>query len=427
MRVRSTSEKLIAEEESVRTGMSTTTTRRYGNGVSTDVIASVDEPVFSVSFTPNASFASRTVPTNSFHWMGPATLRIGPHGVVVTARIRRLIWFRRTQQYFVPSSEIGTVYREGDNVRVELRGAASARPFFQFWADDARSAAAIVALLPTAETVEVEDTPVHLTGRIAGLLARAARGKGAREKTAPADARLSSEELSGITRVAVVSPFHAAWWTLGAATLVLAAAIAFFLLPHFIARSQIVPGITAVTTTTSPGVGIDTDPEINLAAEPETSTAPAVRTTEAEITRAESEYLRYEGRIEGLRTQFATALTALQSGTLEAPDFEYGLEKWLLPQWESLHIQLATEVPPINSPRSILHRALDDVTDHWQNALAIYVEGLRDGNPSRVSVAFSELKRAEEAERLAGRSLASIESAPLLATARISPPRSARP
>ncbi|HEY4211739.1 MAG TPA: hypothetical protein VGM84_09685 [Steroidobacteraceae bacterium] len=358
--------------------MSTTTARGNGPGLSASVIASADEPEFSVRFTPNGSFNTRTVPTNSFRWIGPATLRIGQRGMLVTARVQRLLWFYRTHQYFVPSSVIGTVYREADGLRVEIRSSTRERPFFQCWADDSRSAAAIVALLPTAQTVEVEEAQGRASGRVADLLARAA-------------GRSEVRESPGITRVARVSPFHTAWWTLGAGTIVLAAAVALFLLPRFIAKVELVP--------------------VSVAATAEQQAGAAVRISDAELTRAEGEYDRYERSIEGLRTQFATALTALQIGTLQASDFENGLQKWLIPQWESLHFQLATDAPPTGSPRSALHSALDTTIEHWQNALAIYLEGLRDGSASRVLSAFGEMKRAEDAEQSAEDALTRIETA----------------
>ena len=177
---------------------------------------------------------------------------------------------------------------------------------------------------------------------------------------------------------------------MGAATIVLAAAIAFFLLPRFIAKVELVP--VSVTPTL------------------EQQTGSAGRISDAELTRAEGEYDRYERSIEGLRMQFATALTALQMGTLQANDFETGLQKWLIPQWQSLHFQLAADVPPTGSPRSALHRALDATIEHWQNALAIYLEGLRDGSSSRVLAAFSEMKQAENAEQAAGSALTTIET-----------------
>ena len=297
--------------------------------------------------------------------------------MLLTARVRRLLWFYRTNQYYVPSSEIGSVYREGDSLRVDLRGNSRDRPFFQFWADDSRSAAAIVALLPTAQTVEVEELQGPASVRVAEILARAA-------------GRSEVRESPGITRVARISPFHTGWLTLGAATIVLAAAVAFFLLPRFIARVEWVPVSVAPTLEQQGG--------------------SAVRISDAEITRAESEYDRYEASVEGLRMQFATALTALQMGTLQANDFETGLQKWLIPQWESLHFQLAADVPPTGSPRSALHRALDATIEHWQNALAMYLEGLRDGSSSRVLAAFGEMKRAEDAEQSAGNALAAIET-----------------
>src|ERR1700730_8940861 len=64
--------------------------------------------------------------------------------------------FHVTERRFVPAAEIWDVYREGNSVRVYLRGDAQQRDYFQFWTADAATAGTIVRLLPTTRTIEYE-------------------------------------------------------------------------------------------------------------------------------------------------------------------------------------------------------------------------------------------------------------------------------
>src|SRR5690242_6788720 len=135
--------------------MSTSTTHRSGTLAYVGVGAAPDDPQFHVRFTPENDPAAE-LPANSFRWIGWATLHIGAHGVLVSARRRGWMGFNRRERRFFTSAEIRNVYREGGAVHVELADTAAGPQSFQFWPPDLKTAATIVALLPTANTVEID-------------------------------------------------------------------------------------------------------------------------------------------------------------------------------------------------------------------------------------------------------------------------------
>src|SRR5579862_4840166 len=138
--------------------MSTSTTHRSGTLAYAGVGAAPDEPQFHVRFTPENALTAE-MPANSFRWIGWATLHIGAHGVLVSARRRGWMGFKRRDRRFFASAEIRNVYRESGAVRVELTETAAGPQSFQCWPADRKTAATIVALLPTANTVEI-DSPL---------------------------------------------------------------------------------------------------------------------------------------------------------------------------------------------------------------------------------------------------------------------------
>src|SRR5215469_15776858 len=99
--------------------MSTSTTHRSGTRTYVGVGAAPDDPQFHVRFTPESG-PSSAAPTNSFRWIGWATLHIGAQGVLVAARRRGWMGIHRRERRFFPSAEIRNVYREAGTVRVDL-------------------------------------------------------------------------------------------------------------------------------------------------------------------------------------------------------------------------------------------------------------------------------------------------------------------
>jgi hypothetical protein len=331
--------------------MSTSTTRRSGTLAYVGVGAAPDDPQFHVRFTPENGPAFEA-PANSFRWTGWATLHIGVHGVLVSARRRGWMGFHRRERRFFPSAEIRNVYREGGAVRVELSDAPAGPQSFQFWPTDLKTAATIVALLPTANTVQIDapgagetDTPVRRNGR----------------------------------------------WILAAAALAVVALLGVGVL--FLQQSE-----RSLQATSS----ITMLPVAASAAPPEAAKPAAA--PDPDIFRGLQEFERIEPQIEGLKTQFSTALTALQLGAFAPSDFSNGLESWLLPQWRALSNEVGEATPAAGSSRYSLHEDLLNITSSWENALESYANGLRQRDTDKDLAAFAQLRHAAQLERQASAS-----------------------
>jgi hypothetical protein len=114
---------------------------------------------FDIRFARSAGLAAMLeVPENVFRWKGGGKLRIDAHGISIGLRrgLRALLGGKHTQR--IPTGSLRAVYREGDALRVEFQTGESARVVLPFWADDRETAARIVRLLPTRQTVEIEHT-----------------------------------------------------------------------------------------------------------------------------------------------------------------------------------------------------------------------------------------------------------------------------
>jgi hypothetical protein len=95
-------------------------------------------------------------PGNSFHWKGSGLLSIDPQGVSIGVRRGLLSALARRQAQRIPAANLKDVYREGKALRVEFATDEKAREVLPFWVQDPDTAAAIVKLLPTSRTVEME-------------------------------------------------------------------------------------------------------------------------------------------------------------------------------------------------------------------------------------------------------------------------------
>ncbi len=335
--------------------MSTTTTFRSSKHAVAGADGAPDEPEFQIRFTPEKSPAREV---NSLRWTGWGALRIGPRGIVITARRRVWVWLHREERSFIPSIEIRNVIREASSIRVELRHSTNTRLCIQFWAGDLRAAATIVALLPTAATVEI-DEPRHALSTFAPPLVR------------------------GGTAVWLPASFAVALAAVLAATVVV--------WMQSKTHSQ--------TPTATPGT--------NAAAR---ATATSIHPFAADVRKARMELDRFDRRIDGLSTQFATAFTALQRGRLESEDFSTGLQMWLIPQWQTLRTELDEQAPASGSEGIGVHLALSASASFWQNTLALYANGLRERDSDKVGKAFAQMKRAEEYQRLARQRLEELEA-----------------
>jgi hypothetical protein len=276
---------------------------------------------------------------------------------LVSARRRGWLGIQRRERRFFPSADIRRVYREGSAVRVDLHEDASGKRSFQFWPGDLRAAATIVALLPTANTVEV-DVP-------------------APSETTPAPARRTGTALWVLALSAA------------AVAALIAASVAF--LRQGERTLQSASSATAIPPLAS---SIPTAPNDRVEATETVAPAP-----DPEVFNGLREYDRIEPQMSGLKTQFMTALTALELGTLTREDFSNGLENWLIPQWRVVGNEIAEATPLRGSIRFSLHDDLYAVATIWQAALESYATGLREQDTDRNLAAFAQMGHASDLEQ----------------------------
>jgi hypothetical protein len=303
---------------------------------------------FQVRFTRARGLAALFErPTNSYRWSGRGILRVETRGVHFQATRRRLMGLRQADTRFVVGHQIRNVYREADGVRVDFRENAH-YAFLSFWAEDSAAAAAIVQLLPTARTVEVEDTPPRKQSR--------------------------RHERAVRTRIAVTA----------------------------------VAGLVIVAGGTWIGVRLS---HLEPFRRPTPAAAQGQRDSGQSITSGamaagqghalRADFRQFADRSAALQAQFRTAFAALQEGSLSQEDFSEGLERWLIPQWTSEQNRLRQDSFPAGSRRETLRTHLTAVALNWQRALETYADGLRVHDPEVVGRAFAFMAVAEESERRA--------------------------
>jgi hypothetical protein len=276
-----------------------------------------------------------------------ARLHVGQRGIQLNSARRALRPFGALAGRFLFASQIYSVYREGDCIRVEFREDGRYAEI-QFWADDPSAAARIVAHLPTARTVEVEDSP--------------------RVPNRPRKPLFAPAFVASVIAV-LVALAATVWWARD--------------------RSRDSPAhLAAASTPRVPGK--------------ERAPAQAVAEPAANLGTLTEDWNRMERANGALELQFRVALTALQEGSLSPAGFIFGLEDWLSPQWRSQERQLEALAP--TGPRATELRQLEiAVAKDWDAALLVYVTGLRERNPETVLRAFRLIGMAEQAERNAQR------------------------
>ena len=113
-------------------------------------------PQFAVQFSRPRTVSGRTESRsgshrdgyqryNTFRWTGPGTIHVLERGLLVLTRRRSPLGFRTADERFIPASDICEVFRDGDAVRVDLRGDSKNADFFQFWTGNPAIAAKYAA------------------------------------------------------------------------------------------------------------------------------------------------------------------------------------------------------------------------------------------------------------------------------------------
>lgn len=299
------------------------------------------EREIAVRFTSTSGLVARLrKPLNSFHWVGPATLRFTGQGVIVTAKRSTWLGLRQTQQLIRPA-EIRDVYREANAVQVHLQG--SRKAYFHLWAEDSASAAQIVGLLPTTQTIEFES--------------------------------------------AIREPQIVIAWRLPAVGLVaLLVVVAIAVLAWMVEHRGL--AVREPTATGSPQARAQSQPTA-----PVPMAKPQAVAAADDALLADQDLRVFGARIEALSTEFQVAWDALQYGYVSQTKFADELDEWLRPQWDTLEAMVRRTGAVPGSARERADHELMGAINNWQLALYAYADDLR--NQRQVVRSFEYLRRAD--------------------------------
>jgi hypothetical protein len=322
-------------------------------------------PQFAVQFSRPGRPESRA--NNTFRWTGPGTIHVLERGLLVLTRRRSPLGFRTTDERFIPASDICEVFRDGDAVRVDLRGESKTAGFFQFWTGNPAIAGTIVRLLPTTRTIEYEVTPADQVTTSRPPLSLPRRRRVWRRYSKAAFA-------FGFTVLAVLLVTDIVMW-----------------------QTRRVVSVPTVNVTLPVPAGTPAE------------RVPILTATPEEISSALADIRRFDDRMEGLRTQYRSASLALQGGQLSPTEFVDGLNHWLIPQWRALYGELAASRPAGETLAARVHARLGNAALFWERGLQDYAEGLKTNSPAAVMAAFDLMSSGNESRHDAWRLLESSE------------------
>jgi hypothetical protein len=273
------------------------------------------ERAIAVRFTSTAGLiARRRRPLNSFRWVGPGTLHLTAHGILITAKRSTLLGLRPSE-HFIPAAEIHDVYREGSAVQVHLRGPRNA--YFRLWTEDAASAAQLVAALPTRRTIEFE---------------------------------------SEFNEPQVASSWHMPLGWLIALLATAVAAVVIWFAGH---RAEV-------------------RRDLPLPPPPASAAPARNPVSPEDVLLAQADLTRFAPRIVTLEAEFTLAFNALMDGRVSQENFADELEQWLLPQWDDLEAQLHRTHPAAGSLQQRADADLMAAINNWQLATRAYTDDLRN-------------------------------------------------
>jgi len=370
---------------------------------------------FDIRFARSAGLAALLeVPENAFRWKGGGRLRIDAQGVSISVKRGLLVLFGGKHTQRIPTGNLRAVYREGEALRVEFQSGEDARVVVPFWADDRDTAAKIVQLLPTSETVELE----HSTDATRSTKSRAdwrAIGIAAATVAVLVASGLLAYRRLGLPTVTVVAAAPAAsvsapgaGATSGSETLPTmpdaSRALDDSQLPEVEA-----PAVAGATPESRPAAsevpGFLQTPEFEVA--PPGSLplprdfvrnaeliVPIARGTAAYDT-AKRELAVFEGEAAELERMYRTQRELLVGNALTPDAFATELGKIEM-RWWNLTFRVFDNVDLMDAALIDFRASLLASARRWRNFLGTYADGIRERDHLKIASAFDELALAQE-------------------------------
>ena len=314
------------------------------------------------------------VPLNRFRWKGGGHLRIDAKGISIGVKRGILALFRARHTQRISNENLRAVYREGEALRVEYDTAESKRIVLPFWAGDSGTAAQIVRLLPTNQTVEIE----HST-----------EAPGARKPRADRRVLLTI----GVTLAAGIA---ALWTTSLRTTPPVEGADAQQVekpLPPPVAGTAPPSSAAAMAPpgAAMPVEAFDSIPEVTSS---EVAVIPISRGTLSHDI-AVRELAAFERDAASLESDYRLAHKQLMTGEMSPDDFAERLEEFEMRWWKvtfRIYDSKQLEDPALLE----LRRVMLGAARRWRNFLSEYAEGLRSRDQVMIAGPLAEVVRAQE-------------------------------
>ena len=314
------------------------------------------------------------VPLNRFRWKGGGHLRIDAKGISIGVKRGILALFGAGHTQRISNENLRAVYREGEALRVEYDTAESKRIVLPFWAGDSGTAAKIVRLLPTNQTVEIE----HST-----------EAPGARKPRADRRVLLTI----GVTLAAGIA---ALWTTSLRTTPPVEGADAQQVekpLPPPVAGTAPPSSAAAMAPpgAAMPVEAFDSIPEVTSS---EVAVIPISRGTLSHDI-AVRELAAFERDAASLESDYRLAHKQLMTGEMSPDDFAERLEEFEMRWWKvtfRIYDSKQLEDPALLE----LRRVMLGAARRWRNFLSEYAEGLRSRDQVMIAGPLAEVARAQE-------------------------------
>jgi hypothetical protein len=314
------------------------------------------------------------VPLNRFRWKGGGHLRIDAKGISIGVKRGILALFGAGHTQRISNENLRAVYREGEALRVEYDTAESKRIVLPFWAGDSGTAAKIVRLLPTNQTVEIE----HST-----------EAPGARKPRADRRVLLTI----GVTLAAGIA---ALWTTSLRTTPPVEGAGAQQVekpLPPPVAGTAPPSSAAAMAPpgAAMPVEAFDSIPEVTSS---EVAVIPISRGTLSHDI-AVRELAAFERDAASLESDYRLAHKQLMNGEMSPDDFAERLEEFEMRWWKvtfRIYDSKQLEDPALLE----LRRVMLGAARRWRNFLSEYAEGLRSRDQVMIAGPLAEVARAQE-------------------------------
>jgi len=314
------------------------------------------------------------VPLNRFRWKGGGHLRIDAKGISIGVKRGILALFGANHTQRISNESLRAVYREGEALRVEYDTAESKRIVLPFWAGDSGTAAQIVRLLPTNQTVEIEHTT---------------EAPGARKPRADRRVLLTI----GVTLAAGIA---ALWTTSLRTTPPVEGAGAQQVekpLPPPVAGTAPPSSAAAMAPpgAAMPVEAFDSIPEVTSS---EVAVIPISRGTLSHDI-AVRELAAFERDAASLESDYRLAHKQLMTGEMSPDDFAERLEEFEMRWWKvtfRIYDSKQLEDPALLE----LRRVMLGAARRWRNFLSEYAEGLRSRDQVMIAGPLAEVARAQE-------------------------------